>query len=179
MSACTFFGHRDCPSSIKSKLRKVLIDLIESHAVDMFYVGQQGSFDSMVRSVLKELVSLYPHINYAVVLERIPPKRDEFDTRDYTDTMLPEGIETVHPRFAISWRNKWMIKQSDYVVTYTSLDQLPVAVQAEDIAAVLGISRAGAYTLMRSKGFPTIFVGKRRMIVMRDKFIAWLDEQAS
>ena len=56
MSACTFFGHRDCPSSIKSKLRKVLIDLIESHAVDMFYVGQQGAFDSMVRSVLKELV---------------------------------------------------------------------------------------------------------------------------
>ena len=96
MSACTFFGHRDCPNSIKSKLRKVLIDLIESHAVDMFYVGQQGSFDSMVRSVLKELVSLYPHINYAVVLERIPPKRDEFDIRDYSDTMLPEGIETVH-----------------------------------------------------------------------------------
>ena len=118
MSACTFFGHRDCPSSIKSKLRKVLIDLIESHAVDMFYVGQQGAFDSMVRSVLKELVSLYPHINYAVVLERIPPKRDQFDTRDYSDTMLPEGIETVHPRFAISWRNKWMIKHSDYVVTY-------------------------------------------------------------
>lgn len=118
MSACTFFGHRDCPSSVKSKLRKVLIDLIESHAVDMFYVGQQGAFDSMVRSVLKELVSLYPHINYAVVLERMPPKRDEFDTRDYSDTMLPEGIEKVHPRFAISWRNKWMIKQSDYVVTY-------------------------------------------------------------
>ena len=120
MSACTFFGHRDCPSSIKSKLRKVLIDLIESHAVDMFYVGQQGAFDAMVRSVLKELVLLYPHINYAVVLERMPPKRDEFDTRDYSDTMLPEGIETVHPRFAISWRNKWMIKQSDYVVTYVT-----------------------------------------------------------
>lgn len=54
----------------------------------------------------------------AVVLERIPQKRDEFDTTDYSDIMLPEGIETVHPRFAISWRNKWMIQQSDYVVTY-------------------------------------------------------------
>ena len=74
----------------------------------------------MVRSVLKELVSLYPYINYAVVLERMPPKRDEFDICDYSDTMLPEGIETVHPRFAISWRNKWMIKQSDYVVTYVT-----------------------------------------------------------
>ena len=116
MPACTFFGHRDCPCSIKPKLREVLIDLIENHAVAMFYVGRQGSFDAMVRSVLKELTTLYPHINYAVVLERMPAKRDELD--DFSDTMLPEGIETVHPRFAISWRNKWMIKQSDYVVTY-------------------------------------------------------------
>ena len=118
MPSCTFFGHRDCPSSVKPKLRKALTDLIENCAVDMFYVGQQGAFDSLVRSVLKELVLVYPHINYAVVLERMPSKRDEVDTRDYSDTMLPEGIETVHPRFAISWRNKWMIKQSDYVVTY-------------------------------------------------------------
>ena len=118
MSACTFFGHHDCPSSIKPKLREVLIDLIENRDVDMFYVGQQGAFDGIVRSVLKELVSVYPYIRYAVVLERLPTKRNEFDTRDYSDTMLPEGIETVHPRFAISWRNKWMIKQSDYVVTY-------------------------------------------------------------
>ena len=42
---------------------------------------------------------------------------DELDTRDFSDTMLPEGIETVHPRFAISWRNKWMLRQSGYVVT--------------------------------------------------------------
>ena len=35
-------------------------------------------------------------------------------------------------------------------MTYTSFDQLPVTIQAEDIAAILGISRAGAYTLMRS-----------------------------
>ena len=115
---CTFFGHRDYPSSIKSKLREVLVDLIENHFVDMFYVGRQGAFDGIVHSILKELVSVYPHIRYAVVLERMPQKRDEFDTRDYSDTMLPEGIETVHPRFAISWRNKWMIKHSDYVVTY-------------------------------------------------------------
>lgn len=118
MSACTFFGHHDCPSSIKPKLREVLIDLIENHGVDTFYVGQQGAYDGIVRSVLKELVSKYPHIHYAVVLERVPPKRYEFDPRNFSDTLLPEGIETVHPRFAISWRNKWMLRQSAYVVTY-------------------------------------------------------------
>ena len=62
--------------------------------------------------------------------------------------------------------------------TYTSYNQLPLSLNANDIAAVLGISRANAYTLMRAKGFPTIFIGKR-MIVPRDKFIEWLDLQIS
>ena len=39
-------------------------------------------------------------------------------TIDYSGTMLPEGIESVRPHYAISWRNNWMLKQSDYVVTY-------------------------------------------------------------
>ena len=62
--------------------------------------------------------------------------------------------------------------------TYTTLDQLPITLKAEELASVLGISRAGAYTLMRSKGFPTIVIGKR-MVVYRDKFIQWMDEQVS
>ena len=50
-------------------------------------------------------------------------------------------------------------------MTYTSLDQLPITLRADELAAVLGISRAGAYTLMRSKGFPTIFIGKRLSLI--------------
>lgn len=53
-----------------------------------------------------------------------------------------------------------------------------LSLNVNDIAAVLGISRANAYTLMRAKGFPTIFIGKR-MIVPRDKFIEWMDLQIS
>ena len=116
MSACTFFGHRDCPETIKPKLREVLIDLITNHGVDMFYVGNQGRFDAIVRGVLRELKKEYPQIDYIVVLAYMPGKQTEYD--DYSDTMLLEGIEFVHPRYAISWRNNWMIQQSDYVVTY-------------------------------------------------------------
>ena len=54
--------------------------------------------------------------------------------------------------------------------TYTSYDQLPLALNADDVAAVLGISRANAYTLMHSKDFPTI-----SMIVPKDKLLAWMD----
>ena len=116
MPVCTFFGHRECPDSIKVKLREVLIDLIANNDVDMFYVGNQGRFDAIVRGVLRDLKNEYPQINYAVVLAYMPGKRTEY--YDYSNTILPEGIESVHPRYAISWRNNWMLQQSDYVVTY-------------------------------------------------------------
>ena len=89
MATCTFFGHRECPDSIKIKLREVLIDLITNHDVDIFYVGHQGRFDAIVRSVLREVKKEYPQINYAVVLAYTPGKHTEYD--DYSDTMLPEG----------------------------------------------------------------------------------------
>ena len=53
MATCTFFGHRDCPETIKPKLRSTIIDLIENHNVDMFYVGNQGRFDAIVRGVVR------------------------------------------------------------------------------------------------------------------------------
>lgn len=116
MPACTFFGHRDCPDTIKLKLKETLVDLITNHDADIFYVGHQGQFDAHVRSVLRGLKKEYPHIQYAVVLAYMPGKQNEYD--DYSDTVLPEGIESVYPHYAISWRNNWMLKQSDYVVTY-------------------------------------------------------------
>lgn len=82
----------------------------------MFYVGNQGQFDASVRGVLRELKNEHPQIDYAVVLAYMPGKQLEYD--DYSDTMFPEEIESVHPRYAISWRNNWMLRQSDYVVTY-------------------------------------------------------------
>ena len=114
---CTFFGHHDCPEAIKPRLREVLTDLIENQSVRMFYVGNKGAFDRTVRAVLRELKREYP-IDYAVVLERLPVKPDG----DHSDTLLPEGIETVPPRFAIPWRNRWMLDRSDTVVVYITHD---------------------------------------------------------
>ena len=60
--------------------------------------------------------------------------------------------------------------------TYTTIQDLPLALSAEDVAKVLGISRANAYNLMRSKGFPTLKIGKR-MSVPKHKLIEWIDAQ--
>ena len=62
--------------------------------------------------------------------------------------------------------------------TYTSLDQLPLALCAEDVAQALHISRGNAYNLLHREDFPTIHIGKR-MIVPRDRFFEWMDRQIS
>lgn len=72
MCVCPFFGHKDCPDSIKERLWETLKELIVNHHVDMFYVGNQGRFDAIVCSILCELKIEYPQINYAVVLAYIP-----------------------------------------------------------------------------------------------------------
>ena len=113
----TFFGHKDTPKETEPTLRVTLINLIENHNAVKFYVGNNGNFDIMVRHVLEELSAVYP-IQYSVVLAYLPVQKDE---NEYLkNTILPEGIETVPKRFAISYRNKWMIDHSDIVVTYVT-----------------------------------------------------------
>ena len=47
-----------------------------------------------------------------------------------------------------------------------------------ELASVLGISRAGAYELVKEKGFPSLNIGSR-ILVPRDKLIAWIDAKSS
>ena len=117
MKVCTFFGHRDASKEIETKLKSVLLDLIKNKNVTMFYVGNHGNFDYIVRGILKELKNEY-HINYYVVLAYIPSKK--YDYEDYSDTIYPDELSATPHKYRIIQRNKWMLKKSDYVVTYVS-----------------------------------------------------------
>lgn len=114
-NSTTFFDHKDTPKEIELTLRSTLIDLIENKNVNVFYAGNNGNFDTMVRHHLEDLSQLYP-ISYSVVLAYLPTEKNKYD--NLSNTIYPEGLETIPKRFAISWRNKWMIQQSDIVVTH-------------------------------------------------------------
>jgi len=51
---------------------------------------------------------------------------------------------------------------------------LPYCLDAEDIAALLGISRSASYQLMHHSDFPLIRIGSR-MLVRTDRFLKWVD----
>lgn len=113
---CTFFGHRYVQKEIEPMLRSTLIDLIENRGAELFYVGNQGAFDAMVTRVIRELSDRYPIRAYTVLAYL--PVGENGASDELLPTILPDGIETVPRRFAIYFRNKWMIAQSDFVVTH-------------------------------------------------------------
>ena len=113
---CTFFGHRNTPKEASVELRRILVDLIESKGVTEFLVGNQGAFDRMVRHELRRLKGIYP-IKYTIVLAYLQ-KENALTEEEIEDTVFPEGIECVPKRFTIDFRNKWMVKKSEYVVTF-------------------------------------------------------------
>ena len=59
---------------------------------------------------------------------------------------------------------------------FKNYDDLPLTLTAQEVGEALGISRAVAYELARSKGFPHMRIGTR-IFVPKDKFLQWIDEQ--
>ena len=56
---------------------------------------------------------------------------------------------------------------------YTAYEDLPLFLNAETVAKLLGISISSSYELMHEKDFPTLRVGSR-MVVSKEKFIEWV-----
>ena len=59
---------------------------------------------------------------------------------------------------------------------FKSYDDLPLFLNAELVAQVLGIAPSSSYELMHEDGFPVLKIGNR-MVVPKEKFIQWVEEQ--
>ena len=60
--------------------------------------------------------------------------------------------------------------------SYKSYDELPLFLNAETTAKLLGISISGMYELMHEKDFPSLCIGSR-LVVPKEHFKKWVDEQ--
>lgn len=58
---------------------------------------------------------------------------------------------------------------------FRSYEELPLFLNAETVAKVLGVSPSSGYELMHEKDFPALKIGSR-IVVPKEKFIAWVEQ---
>ena len=59
---------------------------------------------------------------------------------------------------------------------YTTYEELPLFLNAETLAKLLGVSVSSSYELMHEKDFPAIRIGSR-LVVPKEKLQRWIDEK--
>ena len=57
---------------------------------------------------------------------------------------------------------------------YTSYEELPLFLNAETLAKLLGVSVSSSYELMHEKDFPAIRIGSR-LVVPKEKLQLWIN----
>ena len=111
----TFCGHSEVPDRAQARvwLTDVCERLIEGGAAE-FYLGGYGAFDRLCADVLHGLKRRHAHIRLILVL---PYLNGAMPAEGYDETVYPP-LESVPKKLAIVRRNRWMVDQTDVVVSY-------------------------------------------------------------
>ena len=118
----TFCGHSDFQPS--TKYEKKILDLLEKKLEDQcteIYLGGYGAFDNFAYDCCKKYKNSHPNVSLVFVapylsVEYQKKHLNEFQKK-YDLIVYPE-IENVPPKFAIAYRNRYMIEKANYVVAY-------------------------------------------------------------
>ena len=81
-------------------------------------------------------------------------------------------IDNMNVYCNIYYRQEVQMKES----VYKSYDDLPLFLNTETIAKLLGISISSSYELLHGKDFPSLKIGSR-LLVPKEKFSEWIDKK--
>ena len=119
MNLC-FFGHSDFEKT--PEIEKEVIDFLEMHISPCdatFLLGEHGNFDFFAYQCCCRYKKAHPTAQIEVII----PYRN-LDVRiaelPMVDHIVYPNLDHIPKKFAILYRNSWMIKQSDLIVSYVN-----------------------------------------------------------
>ena len=122
----SLFGHRKIERihKLNDKLTAIIRDLIQRKPYVAFLIGRNGEFDEYAASVIKQVQRDMGKGNSDITLV-IPYKVAdiEYYEKYYDSIVIPETVCGVHPKSAITIKNRWMIEQSDLIIVNVERDK--------------------------------------------------------
>ena len=128
MNICTFAGHSlVCCAGIEQRLNEEIELYLSDTDEATFYVGGRGDFDSMAAAAVR--AAKCRHKDKKIQLYLVEPYMREGINRDksyyetlYDGIIIPEKLLGVHPKAAITKRNRWMVEQADCLIAFLQRD---------------------------------------------------------
>ena len=125
MITCTFAGHKEVyQSGISDALDRAIAGILSQDEDSFcFLVGGMGQFDGMCAAAVRKAKRLFPDksITLCLVLPYFKQELNEskeYYEQMYDDVYIPMELTGVHPKGAITKRNRLMVNQSDYLIAY-------------------------------------------------------------
>ena len=109
----TFAGHSNFIKSeiAENKILSILERIVADEKAE-FYLGGYGDFDEFAFECCKKYKLNHPKVSLILITPYI---RTACNLNAFDGIIYPE-IERVPLKFAISFRNKWMVNKADYVI---------------------------------------------------------------
>ena len=119
----TFFGHREIHEDrlIEARLLPILKEILRQNEYVEFYLGRSGEFDELAAQLIRMARRAMGEENSAMILVLPYAVKDIEYYRDYyTEVMIPDALTGLHPKGAITARNRFMVDLCDLVIAYTN-----------------------------------------------------------
>ncbi|MBE6694567.1 MAG: hypothetical protein E7589_07370 [Ruminococcaceae bacterium] len=113
----TFSGHSDFINAgeYEQRMFDILDSIISDEHVDM-YLGGYGNFDDFAYECCQKYKKIHSNISLIYVSPYLDNKKG-LSIEKYDAMIYPE-IEGKPRRFAIIYRNRYMVEKSDYVIAF-------------------------------------------------------------
>ena len=120
----TFCGHAQFSKSTEYEKRILafLEEKVGNQPAD-FYLGGYGDFDCFAYDCCKKYKETHPAVSLVFVTPYLTldyQKNHLYYQKTKYDSILYPEIENKPKRFAITYRNKYMVEMADYVIAYVS-----------------------------------------------------------
>ena len=117
----TFCGHSNFSfdSTVKEKLKELLLQEIRKNPACKFYLGGYGDFDALCLNILKEIKADFPAIELLFITPYLDDNYSKLETAKlYYDGIIYPPLENVPRQFCISKRNEWMVNEADFLIAF-------------------------------------------------------------
>jgi uncharacterized phage-like protein YoqJ len=121
----TFCGHSDyVPNSSDEQIVMEILDNRVKDTCNEFFLGEYGGFDSFAYRCAKKFKQCYSNSKLVFITPYISSEYQSKYIKEYGkdrfDLVIYPELEKIPPKFAILYRNRWMIDQADIVISYIS-----------------------------------------------------------